>query len=281
MIRHLALATSLAALLAPGSAQAARDACPQAADIVRAAYPRAPSADNEGNIRLGQDNIVLRIADADYGEPFAVTCKTWPAKPDLLLAAIPLMQDTPNQDDGHQGDLRILVLDRATLKIRHDLRLEGVMSDDAVRLSDVSFDTARYDVTAGRRAFGLRISRVGASRANPFGETSLRLFDIGPKGLAMVLDGLIVHRSGGEWDTNCAGKFSSRAVTLSMADTVTHEYRDIITSESYESSRAAVVRGDCEEKVVDKGKTPRTLKFDGQRYQIPERLRSLDRDGAG
>lgn len=205
MIRHLALATSLAALLASGAAQAARDACQQAADIVRAAYPRAPSADNEGNIRLGQDNIVLRIADADYGEPFAVTCKTWPAKPDLLLAAIPLMQDTPNQDDGHQGDLRILVLDRATLKIRHDLRLEGVMSDDAVRLSDVSFDTARYDVTAGRRAFGLRISRVGASRANPFGETSLRLFDIGPKGLAMVLDGLIVHRSGGEWDTNCAG----------------------------------------------------------------------------
>lgn len=97
----------------------------------------------------------------------------------------------------------------------------------------------------------------------------------------MVLDGLIVHRSGGEWDTNCAGRFSSRAVTLSMADTVTHEYRDIITSEAYESSRAAVVRGDCEEKVVDKGKTPRTLKFDGQRYQIPERLRSLDRDGAG
>lgn len=50
--------------------------------------------------------------------------------------------------------------------------------------------------------------------------------------------------------------------------------------ESYESSRAAVVRGDCEEKVVDKGKTPRTLKFDGQRYRIPQPLRSMDRDDA-
>ena len=64
------------------------------------------------------------------------------------------------------------------------------------------------------------------------------------------------------------------------AEEVTQGYRDIVTSESYESSRAAVVRGDCEEKVVDKGKTPRTLKFDGQRYQIPQPLRSMDRDDA-
>ena len=96
----------------------------------------------------------------------------------------------------------------------------------------------------------------------------------------MVLDGLTASRSGGEWDTNCAGRFNSRAVTLSMAGTVTRGYRDIVTSESYESSRAAVVRGDCEEKVVDKGKTPRTLKFDGQHYPIPQPLRSIDRDGA-
>lgn len=282
MIRHLVLAAplALAAWLVPGAAQAARDACPQAAAIVHLAYPEAPAPDGEGNLRLGRDNIVIRIADADYGEPFAVTCKTWPAQPGLLLAAIPLMQDTPNQDDGHTGDLRLLVLDSSSLKIRHDIRLEGLMSDDAVRLTNVAFDTARYDLAPGRRAFGLRISRVGASRANPFDETSLRLFDIGPKGLAMVLDGLTASRSGGEWDTNCAGRFNSRAVTLSMADTVTQGYRDIVTSESYESSRAAVVRGDCEEKVVDKGKTPRTLKFDGQRYPIPQPLRSMDRDDA-
>ncbi len=277
----LAAPLALAALLAPGAAHAARDACPQAEAIVRAAYPQAPAADKDGNLRLGRDNIVIRIADADYGEPFAVICKTWPAHPDLLLAAIPLVQDTPNQDDGHTGDLRILVLDRATLKTRHDILLPGVMSDDAIRITNVSFDTARYDLAPGRRAFGLRISHVGASRANPFDETSLRLFDIGPKGLAMVLDGLIASRSTGEWDTNCAGRFNSRVVTLSVGDTATHGYRDLITSESYESSRAALQKGDCQEKVVDKGKIPRTLKFDGQRYQIPEKLRSLDRDNAG
>ncbi|MEN4920546.1 hypothetical protein ABE485_17880 [Achromobacter spanius] len=274
-------ALALAALLACGAAQAARDACPQAADIVRAAYPQAPAPDADGNVRLGRDNVVIRISDAEFGEPFAVTCKAWPANPDLLLAAIPLMQDRPDQDDGHDGDLRILVLDRATLKVLHDLRLDGLMSDDAVRLGGVSFDTARYDVAPGRRAFGLRISREGSSRANPFSETSLRLFDIGPKGLDMVLDGLVVDRSNGEWDTNCAGEFTERSVSLAMGGGSANGLRDLTATESHESSRAAMQHGDCVEKILDKGKTTRTLKFDGRRYQIPEPLRSLDRETAG
>ncbi len=274
-------ALALAALLACGAAHAARDACPQAADIVRAAYPQAPAPDADGRVRLGQDNLVIRISDAEFGEPFAVTCKAWPANPGLLLAAIPLMQDRPDQEDGHDGDLRILVLDRATLELRQDLRLDGLMSDDAIRLGGVSFDTARYDVAPGRRAFGLRISREGASRANPFSETSLRLFDIGPKGLDMVLDGLIVDRSNGEWDTNCAGEFTERSVSLAMGSTTANGFRDLVATESRESSRAAMQHGDCVEKVLDQGKTTRTLKFDGRRYQIPDSLRSLDRETAG
>jgi len=274
-------ALALAALLACGAAQAARDACPQAADIVRAVYPQAPAPDAEGRVRLGQDNLVVQISDDEFGAPFAVTCKAWPANPNLLLAAIPLVQDGPDDADGHDGDLQILVLDRATLNMLHDLRLEGLMSDDAIRVSGVSFDTARYDVAPGRRAFGLRISREGSSRANPFSETSLRLFDIGAQRLDMVLDGLIVDRSSGEWDTNCAGEFTERTVSLAMDAAQTQGLRDIVATESYESSRSAVQHGDCVEKTVDKGKTPHTLKFDGQRYRIPESLRALDRENAG
>lgn len=273
-------ALALTALLACGAAQAARDACPQAADIVRAVYPNAPAPGADGRVRLGQDNLVVQISDAEFGAPFAVTCKAWPANPNLLLAAIPLMQDGPDDADGHDGDLRILVLDRATLRILHDLQLAGLMSDDAVRLSNVSFDTARYDVAPGRRAFGLRISREGSSRANPYSETSLRLFDIGAQRLDMLLDGLIVDGSGGEWDTNCAGEFTERSVSLAMGEAQTQGLRDLVATESYESSRSAVQHGDCVEKTLDKGKTTHTLKFDGRRYQIPKALRSMDREPA-
>lgn len=124
------------------------------------------------HVAQAEADIEIEISDSPLRGPFAVICKIWPANPDLLLAAIPLMRDGPSRDFGHDGDLRILVLDRATLKVHEHLQLDGLMSDDAMRISDVSFDTARYDVAPGRRAFGLRISRTGSSRANPFSETS-------------------------------------------------------------------------------------------------------------
>ncbi|MNT43142.1 hypothetical protein D3C72_1795980 [compost metagenome] len=127
----------------------------------------------------------------------------------------------------------------------------------------------------------MRISRTGSPRANPFSETSLRLFDIGPKGLDMVLDGMVVDRSNGEWDTNCAGEFTERSVSLAMGGGSANGLRDLTATESHESSRAAMQHGDCVEKILDKGKTTRTLKFDGRRYPIPEPLRSLDRETAG
>ncbi|MEN5159188.1 hypothetical protein [Achromobacter spanius] len=274
---------SLAALLACGTTQAAQDACPQAADIVRAAYPQATAPDADGLMHVAQAHadIEIDISDSPFREPFAVICKIWPANPDLLLAAIPLMRDGPNRDFGHDGDLRILVLDRATLKVLEHLQLDGLMSDDAMRISDVSFDTARYDVAPDRRAFGLRISRTGASRANPISETSLRLFDIGPKGLNMVLDGLIADSSRGEWDTNCAGEFSKGRVSLAIGDRVANGFKDLNATESYETSLSALQQGDCVETLQDRGTTAHTLTFDGRRYRIPETLRSMDRASAG
>lgn len=272
---------TLTALLASGAAQAAREVCPQAADIVRAAYKTASPPGQDGRIHLAQSDTVIILSDADFGGPFTVTCKVWPANTDLLLAAVPLMQAAQDTENGHEGDLDILVLDNKTLQVRQRRKLTGLMSDDAVRITGVSFDTARYDVTPDLRAFGVRISREGASRANPYSETSLRLFVLGANQLGMVLDGLIADRSSGEWDTNCAGKFSERASSVSMDTAQTNGYRNLIAIESHESSRAAVQHGDCREKTVDKGKTRHIMKFDGKQYLIPETLRSLDRDTAG
>jgi len=277
----LTAALSLAVLLACGTTHAADDACPQAADIVRAAYPEASAPDADGLMRVAQADADIEISDFPFRGPFAVICKTWPANPDLLLAAIPLMRDGPSRDYGHEGDLRILVLDRATLKVLEHLQLDGLMSDDAFRISDVSFDTARYDVAPGRRAFGLRISRTGSSRANPSSETSLRLFDIGPKGLNMVLDGLIAYSYGGEWDTNCAGEFTKSSVSLAVGGRAANGFRDLHATESYVTSRSALQKGDCVEKLQDRGRTTHTLTFDGLRYRIPETLRAMDRGSAG
>lgn len=274
-------ALALSALLATGAAQAADGPCPEAAGIVRAVYNNQDKPDAHGRIRLKQGHAIVTISNADVGAPFAIACKVWPANPDLLLAAVPLMQDTPDPENGHDGELDVLVLDRQTLQVRQRLQLPDLMSDDAVRIDSLAFDTARYDLADGRRAFGIRIEREGASRANPFDETSLRLFVVEGDTLRMVLDGLSVNRSSGEWDTSCAGEFNERAVSLAIGKAQSKGYRDLIASESYSSSRAAVQQGDCKETKVKDGKTRHTLRFDGKRYRIPERLRSMDRDIAG
>ncbi|MGE8686458.1 MAG: hypothetical protein ACN6PJ_04925 [Achromobacter sp.] len=270
----------LPALLACGAAQASAE-CPEAAGIVSMAYRGSTAPDAQGHIRLPDGSGVIELSNADYGAPFSVTCKAWPANPDLLLAAVPLMQDGPDPNDGHEGDLDVLVLDRQTLQVRQQLRLPDLMSDDAVRITQVSFDTARYDVAPGQRAFGIRIDREGASRANPFAQTSLRLFTINGTELDLVLDGLIVNSSSGEWDTNCAGEFNERAVSLAMGGAQGQGYRDIIATESHSASRAAPQDGDCVERPINKGRTRHTLRFDGEQYRIPGPLRAMDATPAG
>lgn len=273
-------ALALSALLSAGAAQAATGPCPEAASIVRAVYNNHDKPDAQGRVRLKDSHAIVTISNADVGAPFAVTCKAWPANPDLLLVAVPLMQDTPDPENGHDGELDVLVLDRQTLQVRQRLQLPDLMSDDAVRIDSLSFDTARYDVAQDRRAFGIRIEREGASRANPFSETSLRLFVVDGDALRMVLDGLVVNRSAGEWDTSCAGQFNERAVSLAIGKGKNKGYLDLIANETHSASRAAVQQGDCTEKTVEDGKTRHMLRFDGKRYRIPERLRSMDRNPA-
>lgn len=284
MLRPYSLLTgalTLSALLACGAAQAASGPCPEAAGIVPAVYNNTDKPDAQGRIRLAEGHAIVTLSDADVGAPFAVACKAWPANPDLLLVAVPLMQDTPDPENGHVGDLDVLVLDKQTLQVRQRHRLVGLMSDDAVRIAGLAFDTARYDVAADQRAFGIRIEREGASRANPFDETSLRLFTVHENELRLVLDGIAVNRSSGVWDTTCAGEFSESAVSLAIGDAQRRGYRNLIATESHSASRASVQQGGCVEKTVKQGKTRHTLSFDGKRYRIPKALRSMDRDIAG
>lgn len=270
-------ALALTALLAGGAAQAATGPCPEAASIVRTVYNNDDKPDAQGRVRLKDNHAIVTISNADVGAPFAVTCKAWPANPDLLLVAVPLMQDTPDPENGHDGELDVLVLDRQTLQVRQRLQLPDLMSDDAVRIDSLSFDTARYDVAQDRRAFGIRIEREGPSRANPLSETSLRLFVVDGDALRMVLGGLVVNRSSGEWDTNCAGKFNESAVSLAIGKGQSKGYRDLVANEARSTSHGAVQQGGgCTERTMQDGTTRHTLRFDGKRYRIPERLRSMD-----
>ena len=203
----------------------------------------------------GTDAVIL-VANVAAGDPFGLTCKAWPANPDLLLVAVPLMRDQSEAEaaDGHEGDLDVLVLERATLKPLRQRRLKGLMMDDAVALTSLTFDTARYDLMPDRRAFGIRISRAAGSRVSLYGESSLRLFVMGERELEMVLDGMVVSGTRGDWDTRCAGDVEERKVTVGLGSGSSQGYRDLSLTEARERRLFETQGDDCGERTVGKDK---------------------------
>ncbi|RFB83308.1 hypothetical protein B5K08_29460 [Rhizobium leguminosarum bv. trifolii] len=244
----------------------------RAADIIRRAYPSATDAD-DGTLLFEGATITLPKDDNVDGDPHAVICRVWPAQPQLMLIAVPLMIE--QSDSENEGDIELLVVDSTNLQIKR-LRLDGLMSDDAVRVRSVAFDTARYRFAPGRTAFGLRVSLEGSSRANPFGETTLWLFSIEGDGLKPVLDNIVVGESHGEWDTVCAGEFSETTRTLSMVPSAKAAVADIVVTEKTTTSVNTVgTDNSCnseDKTTIDKHR----LQYDGSGYGVPKDLKRVE-----
>ncbi|HEY9130419.1 MAG TPA: hypothetical protein VIM98_01580 [Dyella sp.] len=244
--------------------------CVQAEAIVHQTYPTATHAG--GSYRLDEYAIALPGGDADDAQQ--VVCKSWPAHPEFILALVPLMAS--GSDDEHSGDLDILVLDSKSLKVQQRVRLKGYMNDDAVRITGLALDTARYQLAPGTPAFGIRKTLEGSSRANPFGEVDLALFATIDGKLRAVLDGMVVSRNNGEWDTNCAGTFSDSHVVLTMGKTATHGLVDIdVAGTREESSNYLDKQQQCQEKKGTPGKIQAQLRYDGQKYVVPKDMVAL------
>ncbi|BDU20820.1 hypothetical protein DYGSA30_22770 [Dyella sp. GSA-30] len=254
-------------------AYAATDDCiERAAAIVQQAYPKAKSTAKD-SFTVDGAVITLPSSDSIGSDPHALVCKTWPAQPQSLLVAVPLITKTGG--DENEGDLELLVLDKATLKVQQRLKLAGRMSDDAIQIHSVELDTARYQLAPGTIAFGLRLTQANNSRANPFEEANLWLYVIDRDQLRPVLDGIVTHRNGGEWDTNCAGTFEGADRTLAM-DSATHNgYADIrVTEKSSSDVSVAGKDGQCDSK-TDNDKQTYRLSYDGKSYLVPKALRPL------
>ncbi|NTE56242.1 hypothetical protein G6M78_14290 [Agrobacterium tumefaciens] len=240
-------------------------------DIIHQAYPAAQKT-TELEFSIG--NATLRLpADTFIGsDPHVIVCRLWPANPDLMLVAVPLM--TKLSDYENEGDLDILVVENKSLQLRQRLRVKGIMNDDAIIIRGMTFDTARYQLAPGKTAFGIRIETEGSSRANPFGDTTLRLYTIDGEHLRSVLDNIVVRENVGEWDTTCAGNFQTTTRTLTMARRTHGGAADIVVTETEAPSIFKVMPdGQCES--FDEKKQIRKIQvtYDGKVYVVPRGLK--------
>ncbi|MER9889713.1 hypothetical protein NKJ48_29350 [Mesorhizobium sp. M0114] len=263
-----------AALASLSSARAAAGDCGDAAALVQQAYPKArKSADGALFTLVPHTSIASTLPESDA--PFGLACKIWPAHDDLLLVAVPLI-DSANSDHLHVGDIELLVVDRKSLRVRQRLLQPGLMTDDAIAIRKVEFDTGRYALAPEVTAFGLRIEMANHSQATPFTETDLRLYAVASDALRVVLDGLVVTAHGGEGDASCAGSFHSSQVSLAMSPARHHGYHDIIAVERTDTDNPSPDKdGECKSHPAKSVKRTYRLRYDGNRYPVPAALRVM------
>ncbi len=241
--------------------------------IIHDVYPNVTKSD-DGTFHVGGATISINGSGADVDAPHMMRCRVWSANPQLTLVAVPLMKSA--SDDGNQGDLELLVVGTTTSAVKYRLILENRMNDDALRISAVEFDTARYRLAKDQTAFGLRMSTSGSSRPNPYSDVSLWLFTLDHGALRPVLDGMIVSKNTGEWDTNCAGEFQSTQTTLSIGQTTSHGKSDIIAIETGSTTTSAPGKdGVCNDTIVKSKPQKLRLVYDGQQYPIPGDRRAI------
>lgn len=245
----------------------AADSC-DISTIIKHAWPDAKSSSEGFLTANGQ------LIDIQGSSPQSAICRVWPAHPELTLAAVPLM--SPEQTDyDHTGDLELLVLDSSSLEVKQRLNLPGRMSDDAFRITGLALDTARWKIAPDQTAFGLHVSRSGSSRVNPFSEDALSLYVIENDQLRILLEGIKLKESSGEWDGMCAGEFNDSKRFLAI-DAASHNgYANIRVSEKSVDSTAYIdANGECTAK--DKpGKASWLLRYNGKQYVVPEELTPL------
>lgn len=257
-------------------AQAAAGDCGDAAALVQQAYPKArKSADGASFTLEPHTSIAQTLRDGDT--PFGLVCKVWPAHDELLLVAVPLLDSSQSNDDRHVGDIELLVVDRNSLQVRQRLLQPDLMTDDAIAIREIEFDTGHYGLAPNVTAFGLRVEMANHSQPNPFSETDLRLYAVDGNGLRVVLAGMIVAGSGGEGDTSCAGSFHSTQVTLTMGRAIHHGYHDIhVVERSDTDNPFPDANGECQSHPGKSTGHTYRLRYDGNRYPVPAALNALE-----
>ncbi|KRB10941.1 hypothetical protein ASD86_00340 [Lysobacter sp. Root690] len=281
LMRNPAHRTALSALLICTSlfstaAIAAEDCQTRIPALLQAAYPNATSETGDGSELLRLSGTPTRWINPDE-----VVCKVWPASPDKTLLAVKLQHAIDADQAVDEADLDLVVADSARDRIVQRHRQDGLLSSDAIRVSSFAFDTARYRLDDKTTAFGLRIHRSGSSRANPYGDETLRLYVIDGSGLRPVLRNLVMMRNQGEWDTRCAGEFTDTRRTISVDAKRDNGYAGLLLNTVASTSRSVAKGEDCDE--VDGGteKSSVRLRYDGREYVVPKDLRGFDDDYIG
>lgn len=159
----------------------------------------------------------------------------------------------------------IIIADRTTGKIKYKTFIE--QESDAVMLYGFSIDTAPYQLSSDKRAFGVRTIYRGSSRPNPYDYESLTLFIVAGEILKPVLKEYVMDLFTGEWDTRCTGEFTDQHKILIVSTNKTSGLFDLIVKNKITDETAFVDENEeCDAKQVTRVEKI-TLRYQNGEYK--------------
>ena len=214
---------------------------------------------------------VLKQAKIKEDDRALIDCKIDPQNDmNVIMAYAPWFPE--NADEG-AGDYRLYLLkfNKNNLKLTYQYQVAESLISDAISLDSIQLDTANYKINDSNRALGLRLKYFGHSQPNPFSMNVLNLYDL--KNKKKVLDSLMVERYRAETDTRCNADVEKRISTLSMQNTQSNQSFDILVKSRIDRSIFQGTSENCKEIKKTTTSEKFSIKFDGQRYQIPKQFK--------
>jgi hypothetical protein len=199
------------------------------------------------------------------------TCRVWPANTALTLATLPIPHKENSGDMGTY-DLAILVADSLTGNVIASLNQPSAINYDAIRLTSITIDTARYQLTSSNRAFGVRVVYSGSSKIFPFSTTAMTLFLMDDKVLRPVLNNFIVEDSSGDWDGTCAGSFKRTSRSLDIGGIGAEGYATLKISESISTRVNKLSGAECVTREQPAIRSNTRLDYHAKHYRAPKRM---------
>lgn len=199
-------------------------------------------------------------------------CKVNPGDPSQVLAVLPMAINVDENGNGDYG-IDVLVADSATGKVIAHRYQDAAFNSDTSLYWSLKLDTARYQIAPGLRAFGVRITDEGSSKPSPYESETLTLYVQDGSQLRPIMSDLVVRKTQGEWDMECAGTFKTTSRTLAVGNPGKDGFASLRVVEKTTDSKNVPKPGDECEEVTDAPKTKTfTLNYDGSQYGVPKDL---------
>lgn len=205
-----------------------------------------------------------------------VACKPLPNSPNQMVVAIARRQEgTEIGDSETMGNynLDISLVSEATGKTIIHKFIKQRFFWDGTGFDGIEIDTAKYSVSTGLRAFGIRADYHTGTRLAS--NQTLSLFIVDGKEIREVLTDANMNIAFHTNYPQCSANESREATrTLAIGTEKTNGFNNLLVTEVLVDSESEEdSAGECNQKVKKREIRKYILRFDGNKYVVPEEMK--------